>query len=196
VLEWNKAQLIVAVHITDLSHSVHPGDPLFKEAEDRISSVYTIERTIPMLPEELSNDYFSLMSGEDRSVFSFKFKLNENGDWRLLEVIPSIIKVHENLSYEQADLLIENNHDFWGLMNKFCKCAQERRLEKGALNLARKEFNFDISDPEHIRIIPLKRNSPASRIIEELQLQLIEKLHVFFKKQTFLGFIEPSLRMS
>ncbi|MDG1860307.1 MAG: RNB domain-containing ribonuclease, partial [SAR324 cluster bacterium] len=48
VLEWNKAQLIVAVHITDLSHSVHPGDPLFKEAEDRISSVYTIERTIPM----------------------------------------------------------------------------------------------------------------------------------------------------
>ena len=54
-----------------------------------------------------------------------------------------MIKVQENLSYEQADLLIENNHDFWGLLNKFCKCAQERRLEKGALNLARKEFEFE-----------------------------------------------------
>ena len=187
VLEWNKAQLIVAVHITDLSHSVHPGDPLFKEAEDRISSVYTIEETIPMLPEELSNDTFSLMSGEERAVLSFKFKLNGNGDWSLLEVIPRMIKVHENLSYEQADLLIENNHDFWGLLNKFCKCAQERRLEKGALNLARKEFDFDISDPEQIRIIPLKRNSPASRIIEELAIVVNRETARLFQEADFPG---------
>ena len=187
VLEWNDRELTVAVHISDLSDSVHPGDPLFSEAEVRISSVYTIEKTIPMLPEELSNDTFSLISGKEKAVLSFKFKLTENGDWNLLEVFPSMTKINENLSYEQADILIENNHDFWGVLNKFCLCSQERRLEKGALNLARKEFYFDISDPEQICITPLNRNSPASRVIEELAIAVNKETARLFQEADFPG---------
>ena len=107
VLEWSEGELIVAIHITDLSHAIQPEDPLFKEAESRISSVYAPEGPVPMLPDLLSNDTFSLKEGEDRAVLSFKFQLTGNGDWNLLEVTPKIARVQKNLSYEHADLLIK-----------------------------------------------------------------------------------------
>ncbi|HBJ46538.1 MAG TPA: hypothetical protein DDY69_04305, partial [Deltaproteobacteria bacterium] len=130
--------LVIAIHITDLSHSVHPEDLLFKEAEIRISSVYSLEESIPMLPVELSCDTFSLKAGENRTVLSFIFRLSGNGDWNLLDVESRLIRVQQNLSYEEADRLIEKEQDFWGLLNKFCLRSQEQRLGKGALNLARK----------------------------------------------------------
>ena len=104
VLEWSKEKLVVAIHITDLSHSVHPGEPLFREAETRISSVYTIDETIPMFPEELSNNNFSLISGKEKNVLSFIFHLTRSGDWKFLEVFPSMARIDKNLSYEQADI--------------------------------------------------------------------------------------------
>ena len=187
VLEWSEGELIVAIHITDLSHAIQPEDPLFKEAESRISSVYSPEGPVPMLPDLLSNDTFSLKAGEDRAVLSFKFQLTGNGDWNLLEVAPKIARVQKNLSYEQADLLIKGKQDFWGLLNKFCMKAFELRLRKGALNLTRKEFNFDISDPEQICITPLNRNSPANRIIEELAIAVNRETGRLFKAADFPG---------
>ncbi len=135
VLEWSEEKLVIAVHITDLSTIVRPNGPLFKQAEERISSVYTIEESVPMFPEQLSSDTFSLKAGEDRIV-----------------------------------QLIEEDYEYWGLLYKFCLLAHEKRIENGALNLARKEFEYDISNPDQIRIIPLNRNSASNRIIEELAI--------------------------
>ena len=72
VIEYSKDKLEIAIHITDLSSFVTPSNKLFEEAEERISSVYTIEESVPMFPEILSNDTFSLKAGEDRRVFSYK----------------------------------------------------------------------------------------------------------------------------
>ena len=107
VMEWSSGGLVIAVHITDLSDFVYPQDALFKEAEARISSVYSLEESIPMIPDELSSDTFSLKAGEDRKVLSFMFQLSANGNWNLLEVVPRVIRVQKNLSYEEADHLIE-----------------------------------------------------------------------------------------
>lgn len=187
VLEWSEEKLVVAVHITDLSTIVRPGEPLFKEAEERITSVYTIEESVPMFPESLSNDTFSLKAGEDRIALSFKLSISGNGNWNIIDVVPQIIRVWENFSYEQADRLIEEEHEYWGLLYKFCLLAQEKRIQNGALNLARKEFEYDISNPEQIRIIPLNRNSASNRIIEELAIAVNRETGRLFNEADFPG---------
>lgn len=187
VMEWSSGGLVIAVHITDLSDFVYPQDALFKEAEARISSVYSLEESIPMIPDELSSDTFSLKAGEDRKVLSFMFQLSANGTWNLLEVVPRVIRVQKNLSYEEADHLIEEKRDFWGLLNKFCQRSLEQRLENGALNLSRKEFDFNISDPKDIKITALNRNSAANRIIEELAISVNCETGRIFQEADFPG---------
>ena len=187
VMEWSSGGLVIAVHITDLSDFVYPQDALFKEAEARISSVYSLEESIPMIPDELSSDTFSLKAGEDRKVLSFMFQLSANGTWNLLEVVPRVIRVQKNLSYVEADHLIEEKRDFWGFLNKFCQRSLEQRLENGALNLSRKEFDFNISDPKDIKITALNRNSAANRIIEELAISVNCETGRIFQEADFPG---------
>ena len=187
VMEWSSGGLVIAVHITDLSDFIYPQDTLFKEAEARISSVYSLEESIPMIPDELSSVTFSLKAGEDRKVLSFMFQLSANGNWNLLEVVSRVIRVQKNLSHEEADHLIEENRDFWGLLNNFCQRSLEQRLENGALNLSRKEFDFDISDPKDIKINALDRNSAANRIIEELAISVNCETGRIFQEADFPG---------
>ena len=187
VFEWSNGGLLIAVHITDLSFAVHSEEPLFKEAEARLSSVYSLEKTISMFPEVLANDTFSLRAGENRTVLSFYFQLSGNGDFKLMDVANKVICVQDNLSYERADQLIEKGNEFWRLLHNFCLRAQEQRIEKGALNLARKEFGFDISDPKNISIKPLNRNSPANRIIEELAIAVNRETARLFHDADFPG---------
>ena len=185
--EFSEDKLEIAIHITDLSSLVTPGDKLFEEAEERISSVYTIEESVPMFPESLSNDTFSLKAGEERNVFSYNFSISQNGTWKLTNVVRQIVRVWENLSYEHADQLIHEDRDFWGLLHKFCQLAQEKRMENGALNMARKEFEFDISNPEQVSILKLNRNSPSSRIIEELAIAVNRETGRLFHEAEFPG---------
>ena len=187
VIECSEDKLEIAIHITDLSSFVTPGDKLFEEAEERISSVYTIEESVPMFPESLSNDTFSLKAGEERNVFSYNFSISQNGTWKLTNVVRQIVRVWENLSYEHADQLIHEDRDFWGLLHKFCQLAQEKRMENGALNMARKEFEFDISNPEQVSILKLNRNSPSSRIIEELAIAVNRETGRLFHEAEFPG---------
>ena len=187
VLEWGKNGLVIAAHITDLSDFILPDTQLFKEAEARISSVYSLEESIPMIPDELSNNTFSLKEGLKKNVLSFIFQLSGNGQWNFLEVVPRTIRVQKNLTYEEADHLIKEGNDFWGLLNKFCNKSLEQRLANGAINLTRKEFNFDISNPEHIKITNLNRNSPANRIVEELAISVNSETGRIFQQAAFPG---------
>ena len=187
VIECSEDKLEIAIHITDLSSFVTPGDKLFEEAEERISSVYTIEESVPMFPESLSKDTFSLKAGQERNVFSYNFSISQNGTWKLTNVVRQIVRVWKNLSYEHADHLIHEDRDFWGLLHKFCQLAQEKRMENGALNMVRKEFEFDISNPEQVSILKLNRNSPSSRIIEELAIAVNRETGRLFHEAEFPG---------
>ena len=187
VIEWNKNNIKIIIHIADLSHNLSPDDSIFKEAESRISSVYTVEKSFPMLPKELSNDNFSLKSGKFRNVLSFFFILSKHGDWNLIDIESRIIKVQQNLSYKEANKLIEEKKDFWDILNKSCQQSQKKRIEKGALNIYRKEYSFDIRDPENIRITLQNRNSPSNRIIEELAISVNSEAGKIFRKSNFPG---------
>jgi len=187
VIEWNNDSLKIEVHITDLSYNVNPKSSIFKEAESRISSVYTLEKSFPMLPEELSNDLFSLKANKFRKVLSFIFKLSSNGYWKLLEIEERNIKVLENLSYEKANKLIKGKKDFWDLLYQFCLKSQEKRIDNGALNISRKEFDFEISDPKNIRITSINRNSPANLIIEEIAISVNRETGRLFQESEFPG---------
>jgi len=187
VIECSEEKINIAIHITDLSSFVTPEDKLFEEAEQRISSVYTIEESVPMFPELLSNDNFSLKAGEERNVYSYNFTISQNGTWKLSNVVRQIVRVWENLSYKHADQLIHEDRDFWGLLHKFCQLSQEKRMGNGALNMARKEFEFDISNPDQVIISKLDRNSPSSRIIEELAIAVNRETGRLFHEAEFPG---------
>ncbi len=187
VFEFGENKLVITIHITDLSSFVNPGDKLFEEAEERISSVYTIEESVPMFPELLSNDTFSLKAGEERNVFSYNFRIYQDGKLEFINVVHQIIKVWKNLSYEKADKLIHEDRDFWGLLYTFCKLAKEKRMENGALNMERKEFEFDISNPEQVSILKLNRNSPSNLIIEELAIAVNRETGRILNEAEFPG---------
>ena len=185
IMEWSKSSIVLAAHITDLSDLVHPNSLLFKEAEARISSVYSLESSIPMIPDELSNGTFSLKEGEDRNVISYIFQLSESGNWDLLKIEPHKIRVHENLNYNEADYLIKQGRDFWQLLHKFCQRSLENRLEKGALNFVRKEFYFDINDTKNIIIKAINRERPSSRVIEEIAISVNSITGRMFQQESY-----------
>ncbi len=183
VYEWNTAGLELEVHITDFCHAVSPDSLVFLEAENRLSSLYTPEGVIPMLPAGLSNEAFSLKAGVERSVLSFHFNLFRKGGWKLVRVQPQRIRVQQNLSYEQADALIERKESFWEMLDTCCGILRQHRIDSGALNLTRKEFEIDISDPQNVIIRKLDRNSAANRIIEELSILVNRETGRFFQKK-------------
>lgn len=187
VYNWNTTSIQLAVHITDLSRLLLPGTPLFALAEQRISSIYTPDAVYPMLPEALSNNVFSLKAGEERSVLSFHFQLFLKGGWQLLKVLPEKICVQQNLSYAEADDLILNRESFWETLHLCSEKLKKSRLEEGALNLARREFEIEVSDPERILINPLDRNSPANQIIEELAVLVNRETGKLFHNESFPG---------
>ncbi|MGA0294392.1 MAG: ribonuclease catalytic domain-containing protein [bacterium] len=187
VISWNTTSIQLAVHITDLSRVLHPGTPLFHEAEQRISSVYTPEAVYPMFPEDLSNGIFSLKAGEERAVLSFHFQLFLKGGWQLQKVVPEKIRVQRNLSYAEADELIAKKEGFWETLLLCCEALLKSRLEEGALNLPRREFEINVSDPKRVLINPLDRNSPANRIIEELAVLVNRETGRLFHEASFPG---------
>ncbi len=187
LLEWSPQSLRLALHITDLSQVLAPESALFREAESRVSSVYTLEQTIPMLPEELSNEHFSLKAGATRPVLSYFFRLFRDGQWQFEEVRPQVIQVEENLSYEVADQLIEEGESFWPFLSRFCDALLHRRVDEGALNLPRKEFEFDLTDPQHLKLVPARRNSPSNRLVQELAVLVNRETGALFRSLELPG---------
>lgn len=168
VVEYSMNAVVVAVHITDLSFAIDETNPLFEESEKRVASAYTPLAIYPMLPFELSNEYFSLKAGAPRAALSYLFRLTASGACVFQEVVPSLIVVDQNLSYEQADELISGQKEFWGLLAECTDQLQENRLENGAIKYDRKDLSFDLSDPAHIQIVLSDRNTAANRMVEEL----------------------------
>ena len=182
ILEWTENRIDIALHIADLSEFIQPGNPLFEEAETRISSVYTLKKVFPMLPPLLSEDYFSLKAGEERSVMSFSFNLFRNGEWLCKDIEFSLVQVDQNLSYEQADCSIEQEDTFWGIFSNCCQAMRQKRIAQGALDFERKEVDIDISNPDQIRITPINRNSPANMLVEELAILVNQEVGKFYKE--------------
>ena len=164
----------VGVHIADVTHYVKQGDILDREAFNRATSVYLVDRTVPMLPERLSNGLCSLRPEEDKLTFSAVFELNENAHIIKEWFGRTIIHSNRRFTYEEAQSVIENMEgDFEEEINKLNKLAlklRKDRFSNGAINFETTEVKFDLDEKGRpLGIIPKVRKD-AHKMIEEFML--------------------------
>lgn len=172
--ELENGNIEVGIHIADVTYYVQPNTALEKEALDRATSVYLVDRTIPMLPEKLSNGLCSLRPNEDKFTFATVFELNEEAtiikEWFGRTVIHS----DRRFSYEEAQSVIETGEgDFTKevvALNTLAKKLKATRFAQGAVNFETTEVKFKLdSDGKPLGVIPKVRQD-AHKMIEEFML--------------------------
>jgi ribonuclease R len=172
----------VGIHIADVSHYVRPGTVLEEEAFKRATSVYLVDRTIPMLPEKLSNNLCSLRPNEDKLVFSAVFELDINGTVHKEWFGRSIIHSDKRFAYEQAQDVLEAEEnerphessvelkECLVLLNKTAKNLRRDRFKKGAFNFETNEVRFELDESGKPLGVYHKVRKDAHKLIEEFML--------------------------
>lgn len=164
----------VGVHIADVTHYVKPGDLIDVEAEKRATSVYLVDRTIPMLPERLSNGLCSLRPNEEKLCFSVIFNMNDKAEVKKSRIARTVIKSDSRLTYEEAQTVIETGKGAFATeilkLNDLAKQLRDRRFANGAINFERYEVKFNLDEKGKPLGVFFKESKEANHLIEELML--------------------------
>jgi exoribonuclease-2 len=159
----------VGIHITDAAGVVSPGSMLDREAALRCSSLYLPRRQIPMLPSHLSHETLSLKEGCDRPVISLISRFDQHGDLVGYRFVPSIIRVKNRFTYEEANLLCAHDDPLRHL-NRLCRILRRRRVDQGALMLSLPEISIQVEANRSISLALLDQNTPARVIVAEMMI--------------------------
>ena len=166
--------LFRSVHIADVTYYVKSGSIIDKEAESRATSVYLVDRTVPMLPERLSNYLCSLRPDEDKLCFSCVFEINEQGHVRKHRIVRSIIRSDRRFAYEDAQAIIEGAEgdlkEELLLMNRMAQNIRKKRFDSGAISFDRWEMRFNIDEHGKPIDVYIKTSNEANQLIEEFML--------------------------
>jgi ribonuclease R len=178
----------VGVHIADVTHYVQENSLLDKEAFERATSVYLVDRTIPMLPEKLSNDLCSLKPNEDKLTFSAVFEMNTNAQVVNEWFGRTIIHSDRRFTYEEAQERIETfKGDFAKELTLLNELALKLRLERfmtGSINFETTEVKFRLAkDGKPLEIIP-KIRKDAHKLIEEFMLLANKRVAEFVNRNS------------
>lgn len=177
----------LGVHIADVSHYVIENSPLDKEALNRGTSVYLVDRVIPMLPHKLSNGICSLNQGVDRLALSCIMKINEKGEIIDHEIAETLINVDERMSYTAVkEIIVDNNEEtinrykdlvpMFELMAELSEILRKRRYKRGAIDFEFPECKIKLNQKgKPISIEPYDRNK-ATKIIEDFMLAANETI--------------------
>ncbi len=164
----------VGVHIADVSYYVKPGSAIDEEAYERGTSVYLVDRTIPMLPEKLSNNVCSLRPNEDKLCFSAVFELDDNGKICSEWYGKTIINSNRRYSYEEVQLMIEGGEgDFKEellILNRLATKLREERFKKGAIAFTSVEVKFILDEKGKPIDTYIKEQKEANMLIEDFML--------------------------
>ena len=164
----------VGVHIADVTHYVQPNTIIDKEAQKRATSVYLVDRTIPMLPEHLSNGICSLRPDEEKLTFSAIFELDQKANVVNSRIGRTVIKSDRRFTYEEAQEIIETGKgDFAkeiAALNSLAQELRRRRYDNGALEFDRAEVRFEIDKDGHPIDVYFKESKEANKLIEEFML--------------------------
>lgn len=164
----------VGVHIADVTHYVRPGSLIDKEAQKRATSVYLVDRTIPMLPERLSNGICSLRPDEDKLTFSAIFELDQKANVLNSRIGRTAIRSNRRFTYEEAQEIIETGKGEFarelGVLNGLAKELRRRRYQAGALEFGRAEVRFEIDETGKPVSVYFKESKDANKLIEEFML--------------------------
>ena len=164
----------VGVHIADVTHYVTPTSIIEKEARERATSVYLVDRTIPMLPEHLSNGICSLRPNEEKLTYSVIFEMDDKANVLNSRIVRTVIKSDRRFTYEEAQEIIETGEgDFKEeilTLDKLAKELRHRRYENGALEFDRAEVRFEIDKDGKPVSVFFKESKDANKLIEEFML--------------------------
>ncbi|WKN30022.1 ribonuclease R [Porifericola rhodea] len=173
----------IGVHIADVTHYLQEDTALEREAQDRATSVYLVDRVIPMLPEKLSNDLCSLRPNEDRLTFSAVFKMDKNAKVKDVWLGRTVIHSDRRFAYEDAQERIESGKGDYAeevvLLNNLAKKLRNERFAKGAVNFETTEVRFKLDDAGNpLEVVP-KIRKDAHKMIEEFMLLANKKVAEF-----------------
>ncbi len=164
----------IGIHIADVSHFVRPGNALDQEAQDRAFSVYLVDRTIPMLPEILSNGFCSLNPNEDRYAFSTVFEMDTHGNIVNRKISKSIIHSDKRFSYEEAQGILDANdrNNFPELfeLSHYAKILNDQRKKAGAIDFETDEIKFKLDDKGFPIQVYKKDRIWTNHLVEEFML--------------------------
>ena len=164
----------VGVHIADVTHYVKEGGIIDKEAEKRATSVYLVDRTIPMLPERLCNFLCSLRPNEEKLAFSVIFDITEKGDVKSSRVVHTVIYSDRRFTYEEAQEIIETKEGEYKeemlMLDTIAKALREKRFAAGAINFDRYEVKFEIDEKGKPVSVYFKESKDANKLVEEFML--------------------------
>ncbi len=164
----------IGVHIADVTHYVRPGSIIDREASDRATSVYLVDRTIPMLPEHLCNGICSLRPNEEKLAFSVIFIMDSNARVLSHKICRTVIRSDRRFTYEEAQDVIETGlGDFVDeirTLDSLAKILRRRRYEEGSVEFDRAEVKFDIDESGHPTGVYFKVSKDANKLIEEFML--------------------------
>lgn len=173
----------IGVHIADVTHYVQLNTMLEEEAFDRATSVYLVDRTIPMLPERLSNELCSLRPREDKLTFAAVFEMDDKA--KIIKEWFGRTIIHSNMrfTYEEAQTILENGQglmaDELRILNTLAKKMRKDRFKKGAVNFETTEVKFKLDDKGRpLAVIP-KIRKDAHKLIEEFMLLANKQVATF-----------------
>jgi len=176
----------VGVHIADVSHYVKSGSVIDKEAYNRATSVYLVDRTVPMLPERLSNDLCSLRPHEDKLCYSVIFELNNRAEIKNYQIKKTIINSDRRFSYEEAQRIIETEEgelkDELLTLNSLAKQLREKRFKTGAINFDRMEVKFEVDENGKPLRVFFREAKDSNKLIEEFMLLANKSVAEFIGK--------------
>ena len=200
----------IGIHIADVSHYVQIGTLLDKEAYDRATSIYLVDRVIPMLPEKLSNKVCSLRPNEEKLTFSISVIIDKKGNIKEHWFGRTIIKSNHRFSYQEAQEIIETKknkiskeNSLTGqqytidneiveamlVMDQIAKETRKKREKKGSINFNKKEVYFKLNEKKEPVGVSTKESKDANKLIEEFMLIANKKVAELFteiKKQKYI----------
>lgn len=178
----------IGVHIADVSHYVIQGTDLDKEAYSRATSVYLVDRVIPMLPERLSNGVCSLRPHEDKLCFAAVFELDEQANIQSEWYGRTVIHSDRRFSYEEAQEVIENKEGDYASeilkLNELAYILRERKFKNGAISFESTEVKFKLDEAGKPIGVYVKERKDAHKLIEDYMLLANRKVAEFIAKKT------------
>ncbi|MDA3891286.1 MAG: ribonuclease R [Salinivirgaceae bacterium] len=176
----------VGIHIADVTHYVRPNTILEKEAYSRATSIYLVDRVVPMLPERLSNVICSLRPNEEKLVFSAVFELDAKAHVVNQWFGKAIINSDRRFSYEEAQEVIETGEgdlkDEILTLHNLAKKLRSKRFQSGSIAFERSEVKFELDDQARPVGVYLKENKESNQLIEEFMLLANKKVAMFIGK--------------
>ena len=192
VRQLEKGLWEVGVHIADVSHYMTEGSVIDKEAQKRATSVYLVDRTIPMLPERLCNLICSLRPDEDKLCYSVVFDMDDNAQVKRWRLVHTVIRSNRRFAYEEVQQILEDNGVVDGsgkpappapkggykgelaaeliTLDRLAKLLREARFKNGAVKFEREELHFDIDEKGKPVKCYFKVSKDANKLIEEFML--------------------------